>query len=388
MKTFRELEKLVQYLADEEEGKPLIRTYRIVLEDNVEIIDLLRLLEKVNPCGQEYHLHQGLILVSYVHNLNLLNFTRKFSLKAKVRIIGLPISLSLGGILSTKDANAIDKESERVAVREVLKEMEGLTLVLNSDFDLSGGNRTLSTFVFHNRFSDFQDYLNALRAPYRRKISKALEKGKGLKFIPISPLGFTEQHYALYLSVMGRTRNLLETLPIDFFRGYDADIIEVRDEESRLVGFVQLRGSGSGLYFMFCGFRRNYAGPDDLWVEPGVGSKREESLMNSIDLYYNMLLFIIRFGIEKGYGHIQMGQTSEETKLKLGCEEVGRYLCLHHGNAVVNRLLQALARRFSYRGYPVKHHTFKREYDRIGTELHLSKAEQPGIVADMDKETG
>lgn len=361
MKSFREIDKLVQYLDQEEVGKPGIAAYCSVLKDNEEIIDLLRLLERVNPCGQEYYLRQGIIMVSYIHDLNLLNFTKRFSLKAKVRIIGLPVSLSLSGILSKKGANAIEIEANKVTVKEVLEKLDGLSLVLNSEIDISMGNRTLSAFVFQNRFSDFQAYLDALRASYRRKICRALENGKYLEFLPIPPREFTKHHYALYLSIMERTENPLEKLPIAYFREYDADIFEVRNKIGCLVGFVQMKSAGSTLYFMFCGFRKDEVGFKKSKTAPVENKKKADEELNHIDLYYNMLLFIIRYGIENGYESIEMGQTSEETKLKLGCVEMDRYLCLHHGNPIVNTIMKALSARFSYKGYPIKHHVFKEE---------------------------
>lgn len=374
MKSFREINKLVQYLDEDDEDESDLNVYRHVLEDNAELIDLLRILEKVNPCSQEYHLHQGIILVSYLHDLNLLTFTKRFSLKAKVRIIGLPVSLSLSGVLSKRDLNPIEREANKAAVREFLKNMDGLSLVLNSDFDLSGGNRTLSAFVFQNRFSDFQQYINDLRAPYRRKICKALERGKDLEFIQVPPRQFTQEHYALYLSIMERTENPLETLPLNFFRECDADIFEVRDRRTNLLGFVQMKRAGATLYFMFCGFRKVLVKTKSQSEDSRQNKKEGQLELNHIDLYYNMLLFIIRYGIENGFERIEMGQTSEETKLKLGCVEVDRYLCLHHGSGMVNAIFQKLSSRFSYKGYPTQHHVFKEE--------------KPCICAAMKKEIG
>lgn len=365
MKSFKEIDRLVQYLDGDDEDKSDLNVYRHVLEDNAELIDLLRILEKVNPCNQEYYLHEGIIMVSYLHDLNLLNFTRRFSLKAKVRIIGLPVSLSLSGVLSKRDTNVIEREANKAAVREFLKKMDGLSLVLNSDFDISNGSRTLSAFVFQNRFPDFQEYLDTLRAPYRRKVSKALEKGKDLEFIQIPSHEFTAKHYALYLSIMERTENPLETLPIGFFREYAADIFEVRDRSANLLGFVQMKRAGSTLYFMFCGFRKDQSRAADQGTDAKKVMKEADVKLNHIDLYYNMLLLIIRYGIDNGFERIEMGQTSEETKLKLGCEEVDKYLCLHHGNAMVNTILQTLSATFSYKGYQTHHHVFKEEKPRI-----------------------
>ena len=49
---------------------------RFGMEDDVR--DILLLLEKVNPCRQRYHIKNDTLLVTYMHRLNLLNFTKKF----------------------------------------------------------------------------------------------------------------------------------------------------------------------------------------------------------------------------------------------------------------------------------------------------------------------
>ena len=41
---------------------------------NMELIPLLDLLEKVNPCNQSYEVNQDCILVTYFLKLNLFNF--------------------------------------------------------------------------------------------------------------------------------------------------------------------------------------------------------------------------------------------------------------------------------------------------------------------------
>jgi hypothetical protein len=371
LKSFETIDELLQELGLEDQGNQEIQEYRTVLKNNSDVIDLLRFLEKVNPCGQVYYLNRGIILVSYLHHLNLLNFTKKMSLKAKVRIIGLPISLSGSGILTKRDLNPIENETVKTAIHEVLEEMKGLGLVLNYEEDLYGGHRTLSAFIFRNRFPDFQAYLDALRAPYRRKIIKVLERGKHLHFIRVPSSDFAGEHYSLYRSIMERTQNPLEILPIDFFKGYDAEIIEVRDMKSRLVGFVQLKGAGPVLYFMFCGFRKSFSNTAKVGKDTLQLKGNEDAGLDHIDLYYNMLLFIIRYGIENGYEKIEMGQTSEETKLKLGCMEVEKYLFLHHGNPILNAVLQKLSGRFSYKGYGTMHHVYRKE--KISTRPTIGK---------------
>jgi hypothetical protein len=52
-----------------------------------------------------------------------------------------------------------------------------------------------------------------------------------------------------------------------------------------------------------------------------------------------MLLSIIRYGIEKGFKTIEMGQTAEDTKMKLGCKVYEKYLYANHSNGLINHFV-------------------------------------------------
>jgi len=294
-----------------------------------ELYELLLLLEKVNPCEQRYMIHNNGLVVSYKLDLNLLTFSRRFSLKIKSTIVGLPISIGEKSYFGHIDD-----------VKEILKGIKGLTIILNAGNDLACRGQTLSSYVFENRYEDFNRYIDSLRSPYKRRIKKALSKRDKLVIRNISNNQFTKDHYDLYRSVMSRTENPLEILSIDYFRGYDADVVDFFDSKSnRILGFVQLKQIADIYYFLFCGFNRE---------------DNEE-----YDLYFNMLLTIIKMGIEKGVRTINFGQTSEESKSKIGCIQEPKYLCIYHSNRVLNFILQKLLPVFSYKPYNVVHRVFK-----------------------------
>ena len=56
---------------------------------------------------------------------------------------------------------------------------------------------------------------------------------------------------------------------------------------------------------------------------------------------------------------IEFGQTAEESKLKIGCREVEKYLYVHHSNYIINYIIQELVSFVSYRPYKRSHHVFK-----------------------------
>ncbi len=292
-------------------------------------IKLLSLLERINPCNQSYELRGDCLIVSYDLKLNLFNFKNLMPLNARVQIIGLPISISQKGYYGNLN-EAI----------EAIKKRKGLKVLLNADQELIEGAKTLSTFVFENRYKNFDDYLNKLRSPYRRRINKALSKRNNLIIRKTARHNFCAEHYNLYLSIMKRTKNPLETLPIEFFRDYEAEIYEFMDKnDEHIVGFIQIKEFEDKMCFLFGGF------------------KKED--VETYDIYYNMLLKIIEVGIEKKVKSIEFGQTAEESKLKIGCREVYKYLYVHHSNSILNFAIQGLLPIMSYRPYKIKHHVFK-----------------------------
>jgi hypothetical protein len=289
---------------------------------------LLFLLEQVNPCGQKYYKIEETVVVTYVHKLDLFHFNNRLRLRFPIRIVGLPISIERSGVFG-KDQ----------LVGQVLKTIKGISLVINSDQALIGGGRTLSSFVLTNRFVDFDEYLDALRSHYRRRIKQALRKGKSLHIKRLDNKAFDSCHYRLYQSVYNRSAHKLEVLPITFFQRYEGEIYEFRNRADELLAFVQIKERGDRLLFMFCGF--------------------ENEKEKQYDLYFNMLLFILKEGIERGMKQIYFGQTSEETKMKIGCVETNKYLYLHHNNPCLGWVFRKLAPCFSYKGSNAAYRVFK-----------------------------
>lgn len=296
---------------------------------NKEIISILELMEKVNPCNQEYMAEDNAVVISYILKLNLFNFINAFPLRLRVRIIGLPISVSQKGYWGSS-----------TAVKKIIKARKGLKIVLNGDSEFIKGGRTLSTFIFENKYASFRQYMESLRSPYRRRLSKALEYRENIEIKSLDRKDFNEDHYGLYLSIMERTENPLEVLPKEFFNEYESELYEfIHKKTGAVIGFIQVKEIEDRLYFLFGGF------------------KKED--VESLDIYYNMLLKIIDIGIEKSVKTIEFGQTAEESKTKIGCIQVPKYLYVHHSNPVINLFIRLLLPLFSYRPYKIQHRVFR-----------------------------
>jgi len=322
MTYYRNIRKLYKELNIENKLKA-------TLNFNKEWVELLELLEKINYCNQRYELVDNCIIISYKHKLNILNFKNLFPLKLNVEIVGFPISISHKGYFGD-----IDK------VKMTIEKRKGLKIILNSDEVIKNGGITLSSFIFYNKFENFNDYLNSLRSQYRRRLKIALDHRKKISIKKINIKNFNEKHYELYISIMDRAENPLETLPIKFFQEYESEIYEFIDiDTKRILGFIQIKEIDKKLLFLFGGF------------------KKEDN--REYDLYYNMLLKIVEIGIEKNIKVIEFGQTAEESKFKIGCEEKKKYLYIHHSNLFINKFIQTLAPLFSYKPYSIKHNVFK-----------------------------
>ena len=84
-----------------------------------------------------------------------------------------------------------------------------------------------------------------------------------------------------------------------------------------------------------------------------------EGTERGYDTYLNVLLALVRQGIEAGCRRIEFGQTTEVTKGKLGCLQVSKGLHVGHSNPLANRMVGAMAGRLSYRAEPCEYHVFR-----------------------------
>lgn len=305
---------------------------------------LLTLLQQVNPCGQRYLFARSAaadgtasLAVTYRHRLNLLTFgPRSLRAAVPVRIVGVPCSVAAPGL-------RIGSPDSAAALLAALRSEPGLTIALNMpepelgpDF-VSGS--TLSSCRLTVRWPDFAGYLAALRSPYRRRIRQALARGAALEVERLpSPDRFDAELHRLYLNVFHRSPYPLERLDAEFFRRLPADIAVFR-ARGRAMGFVQTLRAEDRLIFLFGGLDH--------------GPARE------FDVYWNMMLHIVRMGIETGCREIDFGQTAETTKLRLGCRRVPLYLHATHRSPLVRGLLRTFRRALCHTPSAEAPHVFR-----------------------------
>ena len=298
----------------------------------------LEILERTNPCGQVYTVfycpEPDSILVTYRLKLDIFTYSL-IRLKLPVVIAGIPCSVSRCGYRAGKRTEA--------QVFEYLRNLKGAKIVLNSEDNLILGSfakgLTLPSCRLKIRWSSFEDYISDMRSHYRYRINKAIHKFSGVRQVTLNDNSmFDDQLYDLYTAVYSKSEYKLERLAIDFFREFPSTIIAFY-MGTEPIAFVQLAENSKELVFLFGGI--------------------DYSKNLKYDIYSNMLLAIVKHGIEGGFTAIELGQTAEDTKMKLGGMVYTKYMYVNHSNGLINTLVHKAIGLLSYRQKDMSFNVFK-----------------------------
>ena len=264
--------------------------------------------------------------------INIFTFS-KFKFNLPVYMVSLPFSMDGKGFEG--DISDILKTYNHRGIHiflnlknEDIKEIENIYAV----------GSTLYSCVFENKFPDFNAYLNSLRSSYRRRILNALKKGENLKVEKIKNENYTSSIHEMYMQVLKRSEYPLETLSYKFFKESDFDIYVFKYNELN-AAFIATKIFEDTLYFILCGM--------------------DYKIRDEVDLYFNILIKIIKIAIEKGVKNINFGQTSEESKCKVGSTPQKRYMLLYNKNKIINFLLKKAVKNIEYSSEVVNYRVFK-----------------------------
>lgn len=287
--------------------------------------------EKYNPCRQRYYTcsdNGKLTAAAIVYSLRLdfLTFIKVRS-PVKMNIIGIPCSVSVKGIFGNKDAIEDLK-------KYILKAEKGLLLFLNLEEEpvnshLASG-KTLPTIILKNSFSGWDDYLATLRSNYRRRLMIINKPGQEIRFEKKPCAEFTNEMYQQYLSVYKRSKGKLEKLNFDFFRYLPGEfILTVCYKNNTIIGW-NITLENQNVYYFFLG---------------GIDYKQNKTYST----YLRLLTNIVKEGIEQKATIIELGQTAEIAKMRMGGKPETRYMEAHHSNSVLNKLIKTLSPLLEYR---------------------------------------
>lgn len=295
---------------------------------------LLTLLKAENKFEQEYfYIENGqdyAFFIVYKMKMDIFTFG-KLKCLINMNVIGYPCSLSEQGYITNNEELMLG----------YIEKMKGAKLILNvrkpsltRHFTVG---ETLPTCMFYNSFHTPKDYLNSLRSAYRRRIQLAINKCRKIRVQELEDE--TGNIHKLYLNTYNKSDYKLEKLESGFFETVDAVKLGFMEEE-KIRGFVLLKMVEDKLIFMLCGM---------------------DYTQETADLYYYMLYTIICYGIERKCKVIDLGQTSEETKMKLGAVLEKRYFYAHHSNKVLNAAVNVGKGLLEYKYQFPEFHVFKTE---------------------------
>lgn len=279
-------------------------------------------------------IHPSYCACEYRMKLNLFTFD-KIKVQLPFTVIAPPASVDCKGYIGNVQVLIDDYKNKKGLFLILNLEKED---TLNIHKNSAAVGKTLSSCIFLNSFENFEDYLTKLRSSYRRRIKTALEKGEKLEVKSIDNLDFNNEIYELYLQVLKHSQFPLETLPITFFQLSNCNI-DVFYNENEPVAFVMYYINNSFMSFVLGGMNYNFR--------------------DVFDLFYNMLLHMLKIGIDNKVNTIDFGQTAENTKCRLGCGVEERYMAAFSGNRFITKLLCRFAYLLEYNKEIVKNNVFK-----------------------------
>lgn len=249
----------------------------------------------------------------------------------KILFCGLPVSIGQNHLRLTPQADhdavmkILDQILQELAQSEkswfiVLKEFNSESCERMSSLAELGYRRgeSLPMHNFNPRFSDFAEYCSSLKSHYRYDIKRSMRKFKsaGLKVVRLTDSNqirriYVREAHNLYEAVVAKSENKLEILPMEFFHELSRQFPEQMSytlayQGNQIVAFNCALYSNTSYHFLFCGL--NY------------------ELSPSADIYFNIMYSDLDNALKHGGSIIQVGQTADKFKARLGCFQESLYV--------------------------------------------------------------
>jgi hypothetical protein len=254
-----------------------------------------------------------------------------------MNMAGIPCSVSASGIIG--NPNYLPQMIRYIKTRE-----KGLLLFLNLAFKIEEENmifgKTLPTIILTNNFRSWDDYMGSMKANYRRRVRQLSSPFSGIQKQQFACSRFDSLMYDQYLEVLKRSKGKLETLSLEFFRNLPSNFnLTAFYSAEKLIGWY-ISSTFHEKFYFFLG---------------GVDYK----VNRQFNTYFNILANLIKEGIEKGASVIDLGQTAEIPKLRLGGKLVEKTMGAYHSNRIMRSLLKAGKSLLEYSEVVQETHVFK-----------------------------
>lgn len=177
-------------------------------------------------------------------------------------------------------------------------------------------------------FDSFDEYLDSMRAQYRRRARKALKASSHLHVEHVRDFDRLVPELArLWRLVYDRADEVKrEILADDFFQAVaavdTASVLVLRRDDDSIAAYAMLLDDEPRLHFLYTGFERE-AGEQEC-------------------AYFRLLYEIVRYAIEHGFGRVNLGLTTLEPKLDVGAVPVPLYAWMRHRRPHLHRLFVGL----------------------------------------------
>jgi hypothetical protein len=179
-----------------------------------------------------------------------------------------------------------------------------------------------------------------MRSDYRRRVKLLSYPFSEIQKTNVACSCFDNLMYDQYLAVLKRSKGKLETLSLEFFRNLPSNfILTAFNSAEKLIGWDISCSFNERLYFFLGGV--------------------DYRLNRKFNTYFNILLSVVEEGIEKRASIIDLGQTAEIPKLRLGGKLVEKKMAGYHSNLVMRKLMKAGRPLLEYSAVVKEQHVFK-----------------------------
>jgi len=323
-----------------EEARHLPGQWDELASDYYQTRAFLSHCQEYNPCRQRYYLlsADGRLLagaIVYTLRLDLLTYAGIRS-PMTMHLAGVPCSVSSSGLVG-------DAALRGELLRRILRLEKGLLGCLNLDSVPenvpAAVGRTWPDVVFTNRFPTWGQYLSTLRSPYRRRLLQVQEDAAGFALHTGPCSSFTREMQSMYLEVFNRSEGKLEKLDTAFFTQLPESFrLTTYSAGGGLRGWTITHRDGERFSF--------FLGGQDYRYLP----KR---------LYLVQLMTVLQQGIASGAGMIDLGQSAEIPKMRLGGIPREKIMLGFHSRPVLRAILRAGIGVLSYRRHFPETHVFR-----------------------------
>jgi len=146
--------------------------------------------------------------------------------------------------------------------------------------------------------------------------------------------------YNQYLGVLKRSKGKLETLSVEFFQNLPSNFtLTAFYSSEKLIGWYISCTFNEKFYFFLGGL--------------------DYRVNREFNTYFNILLNVVKEGIGKGASLIDLGQTAEIPKLRLGGKIVEKTMLGYHSSRIMRKLMKAGKSLLEYSMVVHESHVFK-----------------------------